>query len=247
MSTSVAVVGASGRLGSVVVDVINQMPDFVLHASLGSQSDLAELQGADIVVDVSTPAASEGIVNAAVAAGAKVLVGTSGWSADRLAVLDKNLAATPGAAVMVVPNFSVGSVVGVALAKVAARFFDSVEIVETHHQHKIDSPSGTARSTAEHIAQVRSSRGGVVSPHTNQTARGEEIAGIPVHSLRLPGVVAKQEVIFGGVAETLTITHDTQSSDAYRFGIQLALTSLREQTGLVVGLHNALDFDGDAS
>ncbi len=247
MSTSVAVVGASGRLGSVVVDVINQMPDFVLCASLGSQSDLAELHGADIVVDVSTPAASEGIVNAAVAAGAKVLVGTSGWSADRLAVLEKNLAATPGAAVMVVPNFSVGSVVGVALAKVAARFFDSVEIVETHHQHKIDSPSGTARATAEQIAQVRAPLGGVVSPHTNQTARGEEIAGIPVHSLRLPGVVAKQEVIFGGVAETLTITHDTQSSDAYRFGIQLALRSLVEQSGLVVGLHNALDFDGDHS
>ena len=247
MSTSVAVVGASGRLGSVVVDVINQMPDFVLHASLGSQSDLSELHGADIVVDVSTPAASEGIVKAALAAGAKVLVGTSGWSADRLAVLEKDLSATPGATVMVVPNFSVGSVVGVALSKVAARFFDSVEIVETHHQHKIDSPSGTARATAEQIAQVRASRGGVVSPHTNQTARGEEIAGIPVHSLRLQGVVAKQEVIFGGVAETLTITHDTQSSEAYRFGIRLALTALRDQTGLVVGLHNALDFDGDAS
>jgi 4-hydroxy-tetrahydrodipicolinate reductase len=247
VSTSVAVVGASGRLGSVVVDVISTMPDFVLHASLGSQSDLSELAGADIVVDVSTPAASEGIVTAALEAGAKVLVGTSGWSADRLDALGKTLSNTPEAAVMVVPNFSVGSVVGVALAKVAARFFDSVEIVETHHQHKIDSPSGTARATAEQIAQVRAPRGGVVAPHTNQTARGEEIAGIPVHSLRLAGVVAKQEVIFGGVAETLTISHDTQSSEAYRFGIRLALEALRDQTGLVVGLHHALEFGGDAS
>ena len=245
MSTSVAVVGGSGRLGTVVVDVINQMADFELHSTLGSSSDLADLAGADIVVDVTTPASSEQVVRAALGAGAKVLVGTSGWSADRLSGLEKTLEEMPDSAVMVVPNFSVGSVVGVALAKIAARYFDSIEIIESHHQHKIDSPSGTARSTAEQLSQVRANRGGVVSPHTNQTARGEEIGGIPVHSLRLAGVVAKQEVVFGGVAETLTITHDTQSSDAYRFGIELALRSLGDQRGLVVGLHNALDLGGD--
>jgi len=238
VSVRVAVVGATGRLGRVVCDVVESATGFELVSRLGSQDSLEMLEGAQIVVDVTTPAVSESVVQAALGVGAKVLVGTSGWSADRLAALQRSLGESD--AVMVVPNFSVGSVVGTALATLAARFFDSVEIVETHHQDKIDSPSGTARRTAELIAQVRAEHGGAVSPHSNQTARGEVIEGIPVHSLRLAGVVAEQDVVFGGSAETLTIRHDTHSSDAYRQGIQIALTALTTQTGLVVGLHEAL-------
>ncbi len=238
MSVRVAVVGATGRLGQVVCDVVESSAEWDLVARLGSQDSLDTLQGAQIVVDVTTPAASEGVVRAALGHGAKVLVGTSGWSADRLVALRKSLAEDD--AVLVVPNFSVGSVVGTALATLAARFFDSVEIVETHHQDKIDSPSGTARRTAELIAQVRADKGGVVSPHSNQTARGEVVEGIPVHSLRLAGVVAQQDVVFGGNAETLTIRHDTHSADAYRQGIAVALRALVNQRGLVVGLHEAL-------
>lgn len=244
MSVSVAVVGATGRLGRVVCDVVDSMSGFELVARLGSQDSLDEVGGADIVVDVTIPAASESVVQAGLEHGAKVLVGTSGWSADRLTALERTLEGE--AAVLVVPNFSVGSVVATALSTLAARYFDSVEIIEAHHQDKIDSPSGTARRTAELIAQERAKHGGVVSPHSNQTARGEVIDGIPVHSLRLAGVVAQQDVVFGGVAETLTIRHDTHSAEAYRQGIELALRSLVNQTGLVVGLHSALGL-GQAS
>ena len=245
MSIAVAVIGASGRLGRVVCDVVEATPEFDLVARLGSadSGDLAD--DAAIVVDVTTPQSSEAIVDRALQRGQKVLVGTSGWSAEKLAALEKKMQSLPGSAVMVVPNFSVGSVVGTRLAMVAAQFFDSVEIIEAHHRDKIDSPSGTARRTAEQIAEVRRDRGGVVAPHTNQTARGEQVDGIPVHSLRLSGVVAHQDVVFGGVSETLRITHETHSADAYRHGIRLALLALPHQAGLVVGLDAALGFSAE--
>ena len=243
MSVQVAVVGATGRLGQVVCEVVEATEGFDLHASLGSHSSLDELQGSDLVIDVSLPGVTESVVDQALHFGAKVLVGTSGWDADRLHRLDKKLADAPGAAVLVVPNFSVGSVVATALAAKAAEFFRSIEIIETHHQDKVDSPSGTARRTAERLAAIRDERGGTDTPHSNQTARGETIQGIPVHSLRLAGAVAKQEVVFGGVAESLTITHDTVSADAYRHGIETALHAVMDQDGLVVGLDRALGVD----
>ena len=240
MSTRVAVVGASGRLGSVVCQVIDATAGFELAAQLGSHSNLDELQGMDLVIDVSLPAVSESVVDAALHHGARVLVGTSGWDADRIEALRKKMGDAHGVAVMIVPNFSVGSMVGTHLALIAAQFFDSVEIIEAHHQHKIDSPSGTARRTAERIAAVRDQFGGVSAPHSNQTARGDDIHGVSVHSMRLAGVVAKQEVVFGGNAETLSIQHDTYSADAYRHGIGLALKAVMVQEGLVVGLDQVL-------
>lgn len=245
MSITVAVIGASGRLGRVVCDVIEATPEFDLVAQLGSADPAHLADDAAIVVDVTTPQSSEEIVDRALQRGQKVLVGTSGWSAEKLAALEKKMHSLPGSAVMVVPNFSVGSVVGTRLAMIAAQFFDSVEIIEAHHRDKIDSPSGTARRTAEQIAEIRRERGGVVAPHTNQTARGEQVDGIPVHSLRLSGVVAHQEVIFGGASETLTVSHETHSADAYRHGIRLALLALSHQTGLVVGLDAALGFSAE--
>ena len=179
MSVQVAVVGATGRLGQVVCEVVEATEGFDLHASLGSHSSLDELQGSDLVIDVSLPGVSESVVDQALHFGAKVLVGTSGWDADRLHRLDKKLADAPGAAVLVVPNFSVGSVVATALAEKGAQFFRSIEIIETHHQDKVDSPSGTARRTAERLAAIRDERGGTDTPHSNQTARGETIQGNP--------------------------------------------------------------------
>ena len=243
MSVQVAIVGATGRLGRVVSDVVDATDGFDIHAKLGSHSSLDELQGADLVIDVSLPAVTESVVDQALHHGAKVLVGTSGWDADRLHTLQKKLADAPGAGVLVVPNFSVGSVVATALAEKAAEYFRSIEIIETHHQDKVDSPSGTARRTAERLAAIRDERGGTDTPHSNQTARGETIQGIPVHSLRLAGAVAKQEVVFGGTAESLTITHDTVSSDAYRHGIELAMKAVMDQEGLVVGLDGVLGVD----
>ena len=240
MSVQVAVVGATGRLGRVVCQVVDATAGFELAKEVGSHSSLDELQGADLVIDVSLPGVSQSVVEAALHHGAKVLVGTSGWDADKLETLRKRLADAPGAAVMVVPNFSVGSVLGTHLSTLAAEFFDSVEIIEAHHQDKVDSPSGTARRTAERIAEVRNRHGGVVAPHSNQTARGDDIHGVSVHSMRLAGVVAQQEVVFGGTAETLSIRHDTHSADAYRHGIALAMKAVMDQEGLVVGLDQVL-------
>ena len=242
MSTSVAVAGATGRLGTLVCQVIEEDPELELRARLTSASGPEEGADADVLVDVSHPDASEQIVDRALGNGQKVIVGTSGWSADRLAGLRERVEAIPGAGVIVVPNFSLGSVLGTALARAAAPFYDAVEIIEAHHPRKVDSPSGTAVRTAEVIAEARAGRE-VDAPFSEQRARGELIAGIPVHSLRLAGVVAKQEVRFGGPGETLTITHDTQSGEAYRAGIRAALAAAPEAVGLTIGLDRLLGLD----
>lgn len=240
MPTRVAVVGATGRLGTQVCQVIESMPDMELVARLDSHSDLHDMLGADLCVDVTLPGVSSQVVEFAIAQGIKVLVGTSGWSADRLAALEKTLAATPEASVYIVPNFSLGATLQMMISKTVAEHWESIEIVETHHAGKADSPSGTAVRTAEEIATVRRDRGGVIAPHSNQSARGEQVQGIPVHSLRLTGVLAKQDVVFGGVGETLTITHDTHSRDAYQAGIIMAVRFMDSHIGLAVGLEHAL-------
>lgn len=241
----VAVSGASGRLGSLVCEVVEQSAEFELTARLGRAS--AQDDGADaaVLVDVSHPEASPEIVERALARGQRVIVGTSGWSADRLAQLSEQVDAHAGT-VLVVPNFSLGSVLGTALARIAAPYFDAVEIVEAHHPRKVDSPSGTAVRTAELIAEARAGRA-VDAPFAEQPARGELIAGVPVHSLRLAGVVAKQEVRFGGPGEVLTVTHDTHSNDAYRAGIAAALRFITGASGLTIGLDRVLGIGAAAA
>lgn len=240
--TTVAVAGARGRLGSLVCEVITAHPSFTLGAQLSSASGPDAGQDAQVLVDVSHPDASPEIVDRALRRGQRVIVGTSGWSAARLEGLASLMRELPGAAAIVVPNFSLGSVLGTVLAEIAAPYLPSVEVIEAHHDRKVDSPSGTAVRTAELIAAARDAHAAVVTqaPFADQPARGQQVAGIPVHSLRLSGVVAKQEVVFGGVGETLTITHDTHSSDAYRAGIRAALEAIGTVTGLVVGLEQVL-------
>jgi len=240
MSTGVAVSGARGRLGTLVCEVVDEHPEFELSARLGRDSAADAGSDARILIDVSDPDASFGIVERALRRGQRVIVGTSGWSAERLDRLRGLLEQLgPGAGAIVVPNFSLGSVIGTALAQIAAPYFDSVEIVEAHHEAKVDSPSGTAVRTAELIAEARDGRG-LDAPFAEQRARGESIAGVPVHSLRLRGVVAKQEVRFGGTGEVLAVTHDTYSADAYRAGIRAALEAAPTTEGLVVGLDRVL-------
>lgn len=245
MTIRVAVVGATGKLGSVAVDLIESAPDLELVAALGSKNDLADMLGpedapSDVVLDVSLPAVSPGIVDYALDAGRNVVVGTSGWSAARLAPLGARLRDLPDLGVIVVPNFSLGSALGTAFAATAAKYFDSIEIIEAHAASKIDSPSGTAVRTAELIALAREERGPVAAPHTDQRARGQQVAGVAVHSLRLDGIVAKQSVVLGGAGETLTITHDTTDSRAYAAGILHALRSAPAARGLTVGLDRLL-------
>lgn len=245
MVTSVAVVGATGRLGALVAAVVEELPDFELVARLSSkdgvhESDPSVFGGAAVVVDVTVPALSPAIVQNALSGGANVLVGTSGWSQDRLASLRTALAERPEQGAFVVPNFSLGSVIGTHLATIAAPWFPAVEIVETHHAGKIDSPSGTAVRTAELIAAARREVGPVDAPHVDQRARGQQVASVPVHSLRLPGVKAVQDVVLSGPGETLTIRHDTTDDSAYAPGIRAALSAVRTMRGLTVGLGSVL-------
>ena len=244
MTVSVAVTGASGRLGGLVCDVVRELNGYELVAELNSRSETIDSVAADILVDVSTPDVSEDIVTAAVSRGVSVLVGTSGWSASKIERLKLAVGQAPEhVGVIVVPNFSLGSVLGTAVSEALAPFFDSIEILETHHANKVDSPSGTAVNTAERIAAARAGMPALSAPFQNQPARGEQIAGVPVHSMRLPGVLAQQEVIFASEGETLTVAHNTTSPDAYRAGIRASLLSLPSARGVVVGLDRVLGLD----
>ena len=245
MTTRVAVVGATGKMGRLISRLVEEADGYELVASLDSSSELSEMLGADVAVDVTMPGVTERVVEFAVENGIRVLVGTSGWSQDRIDALARQVDGRDNTGVVIIPNFSVGSVLGSAFAALASKFFDSIEIVETHHASKVDSPSGTAVRTAELIGAARGERGPVAAPHTDQRARGQQVSSIPVHSLRLEGVSARQDVHLGGAGETLTITHTTISADAYERGILLALDAARTVTGVTVGLDQLIDLDLD--
>lgn len=237
--TLVALAGASGKLGRIIRSVIDETPGFEVKSVLGSASSPADIAGADLVVDATNLEASEQIVREAISRGLPTLVATSGWSAEKIAEITP-LADAAGVAVVFIPNFSLGSVIGSQIAAQAAKFFAFAEIVESHRDTKIDSPSGTAVRTAELIAAGKTEA--VQAPNADQTARGELVAGVPVHSLRRPGVVAQQQVVLSGPGESLTIQHDTADPQAaYAPGIRLALAGARDASGVVVGLENFLE------
>ncbi|GAB3631328.1 4-hydroxy-tetrahydrodipicolinate reductase [Microbacterium shaanxiense] len=241
MSKKVALVGGTGKLGTIIGRVIDDLEGFDVVRVLTSSSDLSELDGADLVVDASTPQVSVDVVRVAVERGINVLVGTSGWSAERIALMRPLVEAAETGAVFI-PNFSLGSVLGSALASAAAPFFASVEIVEAHRDTKTDSPSGTAVRTAELIAAARAEQGPVSAPHADQRARGQQVGSVPIHSLRRPGVIARQDVILSGPGESLTLTHDTvDSAEAYAPGIRLAVPFALDARGVFVGLENMID------
>ena len=234
-------------MGGLVSRLVETSTDFELVASIDSHGELSDMLDADVVVDVTVPAVSPEVVDYAVAHGVSVLVGTSGWTSERIAALDKKITGNLSVGVIIVPNFSLGSVLATTFATMAARFYDSIEIVEAHSASKVDSPSGTAIRTAELMSAARGERGPVTAPHTDQRARGQQVAGIPVHSLRMHGVVAKQDVLLGGSGEILTIGHETLSPTAYEAGIMLALRALRTARGVTVGLDKLIDLgSGDA-
>ncbi|WP_040163426.1 4-hydroxy-tetrahydrodipicolinate reductase [Microbacterium gorillae] len=245
MATRVALVGASGKLGGIIRRVVDDLDGFEVARTLGSRDSLDVIADVDLVIDASTPGASMDVVRTAAAAGVNALVATSGWSAERIAQVRPEVEAA-GIGLVIIPNFSLGSVLGTALATIAGRFFDSVEIIESHRDTKIDSPSGTAVRTAELVAEAR--RTPVSAPHTDQRARGQQVAGIPVHSLRRPGVIARQEVLLSGPGETLSLVHDTvDSAAAYAPGIRIAVRAAVDASGIVVGLDHFIDLGLRAS
>lgn len=241
MTSSVAVIGATGKMGQLVSQIVEAAPDFDLVAQVDSKGELSEMLQADIAVDVTLPSVSQSVVEYAVAHGINVLVGTSGWSSDRIAHLERTIAGNLAVGVIIVPNFSIGSVLATSFSAMASRFFDSIEIIEAHHSSKVDSPSGTAVRTAELMGSARGELGPVVAPHVDQRARGQQVSSIPIHSLRMQGVVARQDVIFGGNGEVLTLSHETLSPSAYEAGILLALRAARSARGVIVGLDKLID------
>ncbi|KPN17979.1 MULTISPECIES: 4-hydroxy-tetrahydrodipicolinate reductase [Arthrobacter] len=245
----VAVLGATGRMGSEAVKAVEAAPDMELVAALGRRDSLQTLvsAGAQYVVDLTVPDSTEANVRFAVEHGMHAVVGTTGWSADRLQRLEDLLSEHPETGVLIAPNFALGSVLASAFAAKAAPYFESVEIVELHHPNKVDAPSGTAVRTAELMAASRAEAGTPASPDATAKelpgARGADVDGIRVHSVRLRGLVAHQEVLLGGEGEQLTIRHDSYDRASFMPGVLLGLREVAAHPGLTVGLDGYLNLN----
>ena len=240
MAIKVSVVGATGRMGKLALELIEAAHDLELHSALDSKSDASLSDGADVIFEVTRLEVSQQVVAKAIAAGQKIVVGTSGWSAERLAELPASLGES---AVVVIPNFSVGSMLATRFAAEAGKFFDSIEIVETHHAGKLDSPSGTAISTAKRMASASNSWAQDPTKHEAIVgARGAKGPGdIPIHAVRMRGVVANQEVVLGTQGQTLTIRHDTIDRASFMPGVVLACKKIAEHKGFTLGLDKFLE------
>ncbi|MFE9256007.1 4-hydroxy-tetrahydrodipicolinate reductase [Streptomyces sp. NPDC006879] len=243
----VAVLGARGRIGSEAVRAVDAAEDMELVAALGRGDRLETLveAGAQVVVELTTPASVMGNLDFCVRHGIHAVVGTTGWTEDRLAQLDTSLAASPETGVLIAPNFSIGAVLTMKFAAQAARYFESVEVIELHHPNKVDAPSGTATRTAQLIAEARSKAGCAPQPDATTTAldgaRGADVDGVPVHAVRLRGLLAHQEVLLGGEGETLTIRHDSLHHSSFMPGILLGARRVVSTPGLTFGLEHFLD------
>jgi 4-hydroxy-tetrahydrodipicolinate reductase len=243
----VAVLGANGRMGAEAVKAVEAAPDLVLVAALGRGDSLDQLAtaGAQVVVDLTVPDSTEANVRYAVEHGMHAVVGTTGWNAARLEALETLLAGQPETGVLIAPNFALGSVLASAFAAKAARYFESVEIIELHHPDKVDAPSGTAVRTAHLIAAGRKAADVPSSPDATTSelpgARGCDVDGVRVHSVRLRGLVAHQEVLLGGPGEQLTLRHDSFDRASFMPGVLLGIRNVAAHPGLTVGLDGYLD------
>jgi 4-hydroxy-tetrahydrodipicolinate reductase len=245
----VGVLGAYGKLGSAIVAGLEGSEGVEVVARIGSSDPLEALadSGAAVVVDVTTPDAVMGNLEFCISRGIHAVVGTTGFDDGRLATLRRWLDDAPGVGVLVAPNFSIGAILMMRFAAQAAPFFESVEIVELHHPTKADAPSGTARRTAELVAAARRDAGLGPVPDATSTAldgaRGAVVDGIHVHGLRIRGLVAHQEVVLGGVGETLTIRHDSLDRTGFVPGVLAGITGVTRHPGLTVGLESFLDLE----
>ncbi|QTG79819.1 4-hydroxy-tetrahydrodipicolinate reductase [Arthrobacter crystallopoietes] len=246
---AVAVLGAGGRMGAEAVKAVDAAEDLKLVAALGRADSLDSLvdTGAHVVVDLTTPDSTEANVRFAVEHGMHAVVGTTGWDERKRRNLADLLAAHPGTGVLIAPNFALGSVLASAFAAKAARYFESVEIIELHHPDKVDAPSGTAVRTAQLVAASRQEAGVSASPDATTKsldgARGADVDGVRVHSVRLRGLVAHQEVLLGGPGEQLTIRHDSFDRASFMPGVLLGVRAVAAHPGLTYGLDGYLDLN----
>jgi 4-hydroxy-tetrahydrodipicolinate reductase len=238
----VGVLGARGRMGSEVVTAVSNAVDCELVAALdqGDSLDALVTAGAQVVVDFTTPDVVMANLEFLVKNNIHAVVGTTGFSDDRIAQLNTWLAANPKAGILIAPNFAIGAVLMMEFAEKAAKFFESAEIIELHHPNKVDAPSGTAARTAALISDARKSANLSAMPDATTTsldgARGAVIGDVPVHSVRLRGLIAHQEVLFGGLGETLTIRHDSLDRAGFMPGVLLGVRQISSHPGLTVGL-----------
>ena len=241
----VAVAGARGRMGSEVVKAVTEAGDMEVVAQIEEGDDLSALlksSGAEVMVDFTVPASAMGNIRAALSAGVVPVVGTTGITPENLDELQKLCEATHTACFLA-PNFAIGAVLMMQFSAQAAKHLPDVEIIEMHHERKVDAPSGTAVKTAQMIAAART-----LSPVPKPTdafeshtgATGGTVDGIPVHSVRLPGYVASQEVIFGAPGQRLSIRHDSGDRASFMPGVVLAVRRAPSLKGLVYGLEHLL-------
>ncbi len=248
----VAVIGAHGRIGSEAVRAVEAADDLELVAAVGRGDPLEALTTAraDVAVELTRPDAVLDNLRFCVRHGIHAVVGTTGWTEERLALLEGWAAEAPGTGVLLAPNFSIGAVLTMRFARQAARFFESAEIIELHHRGKADAPSGTAARTAQLVAAARERAGAEPqrdpTTHAIAGARGADVDGIPVHSVRLHGLLAHQEVLFGGNGETLTIRHDSLHHSSFMPGILLAVREVSRHPGVTIGLEHFLFDDAGA-
>ncbi|CAB4372236.1 MAG: 4-hydroxy-tetrahydrodipicolinate reductase [Actinobacteria bacterium] len=238
----VGVLGARGRMGAEVVKAVNKSSDLELVAQLDLGDSLDQLVSskAQVVVDFTTPDSVMKNLEFLIQNNIHAVVGTTGFDSARIDSLSKELSKHPQVGVLIAPNFAIGAVLMMEFAEKAARYFESAEIIEMHHPAKVDAPSGTAARTAELMTQARKdSKKAPMPDATKQSldgARGSKVGDIPIHSIRAQGLVAHQEVLLGGVGETLTIRHDSLDRAGFMPGVLLGIRSVINHPGLTHGL-----------
>jgi 4-hydroxy-tetrahydrodipicolinate reductase len=238
----VGVLGARGRMGAEVVKAVTAAADLELVASLDLGDSLDQLveSGAHVVVDFTTPDSVMANLEFLISKGINTVVGTTGFDDARVAKVKSLLSANPKVGVLIAPNFAIGAVLMMEFATKAAKYFESAEIIELHHPDKVDAPSGTAARTAQLMTQARKDAGLAAMPDATNSgiaaARGGNVGDIPVHSIRLRGLVAHQEVLLGGLGETLTIRHDSLDRAGFMPGVLLGVRKVISNPGLTFGL-----------
>jgi 4-hydroxy-tetrahydrodipicolinate reductase len=245
---NVGVLGARGRMGREVCAAVEGAPDTQLVAQVDEGDALDPLAGSDVVVDFTHPGVVMGNLRWCVEHGLNTVVGTSGFTEDRLAQVRSWLEPAPAVRALIVPNFSVGAVLMMWFAAKAAPFFESAEVIELHHATKIDAPSGTALRTARLISAARAKAGLHAPPDATKQeapgARGTSVEDVRVHSIRLAGLLAHQEVLFGGHGETVTIRHDSLDRASFMPGVLRAVGAVASlPPGLTVGIEGLLGLD----
>jgi len=243
----VGVLGAKGKVGQAICAAVEAAADLELVATVDKDDSLETLvtAGTQVVVDFTHPDVVMDNLKFVVENGIHAVVGTTGFDDARLDTVRSWLAERPEVGVLIAPNFAIGAVLSMKFAQAAARYFDSVEVIELHHPNKADAPSGTAYRTAQLIAKARAEAGVGRSPDATSTelegARGADVDGVRVHSVRLAGLVAHQEVLLGTQGETLTIRHDSIDRSSFAPGVLLGVREIGSRPGLTIGIDPLLD------